>query len=147
MLDNAILERTKRYDLLVRLGVSDPPKVGYLSLNEIDYKTVHEAYQYLNKKYLGVEIEDIKSYSTFLTIEDIRAKHTKRRNSCKAKIQLKTEHSKPQPNTSSLTVQDNSNFSKRRNSCKAKLGIKNDDNTENEVDQSKVDSRRRVSKR
>ena len=157
MLDNAILERTRRYDLLVRLGVSDPPKVGYMSLDEIDYKTVHEAFQLLNKKYLGEDIEDTKSYSTFLTIEEIRAKHANRRNSCKAKIQLNTNHPKPEPNltqnTSSLMVQDAKSykFSKRRNSCKAKLGINNDDsNTESEkkvLQQSKVDSRRRVSKR
>ena len=157
MLDDAILERTRRYDLLFRLGVSDPPKVGYLSLDEIDYKTVHEAYQLLNKKYLGIDIEDIKSYSTFLTMEEIKAKHVKRRNSCKAGNQLKSE---PEPNLaqntlangiSSLMVQDttSSNFSKRRNSCKAKLGTNNDNNTEseNKVSQSKVDSRRKGSNR
>ena len=62
MLDNAILERTKRYDLLVRLGVSDPPKVGYLSLNEIDYKTVHEAYQYLCMRFVD---DYVSAPSTF----------------------------------------------------------------------------------
>ena len=148
MLDDAILERTRRYDLLFRLGVSDPPKVGYLSLDEIDYKTVHEAYQLLNKKYLGIDIEDIKSYSTFLTMEEIKAKHVKRRNSCKAGNKLKPE---PENGISSLMVQDStsSNFSKRRNSCKAKLGTNNDNNTEreNKVSQSKVDSRRKGSNR
>ena len=41
LFDNALRDRTRRWDLKTRLGVSDVPKAGFPSLEEVDIQTIH----------------------------------------------------------------------------------------------------------
>ena len=93
LFDNALRDRTRRWDLKTRLGVSDVPKAGFPSLEEVDIQTIHEAYQFLSKKFIDEVVLNTltNKKANFLTIEDIKANNV-RRNSCKAKIQF-TENS------------------------------------------------------
>ena len=74
ILDNALNERVTQWDLMVRLGIPDVPKIGFPCLGDINIKTIHEGYQFLAHWY----IEGVKKTN--------KNSRIKRRNSCKAKI-------------------------------------------------------------
>ena len=73
-------ERTEAFDLWGRLGIPDTPNLGYPTLDDIDIKTIHEAFQFLNRRFVEEFIPQNKKHqaSLSLTMDDIKANNVRR---------------------------------------------------------------------
>ena len=62
LLDHALDERQEMWMAILHGGEEDTPMLGFPTLDEVDIKTVHEAYQFLSSQYVD---EVMKATSTF----------------------------------------------------------------------------------
>ena len=110
LLQNACKERTKTWDLMKRLGINDISVLGFPTLDETGIHGVHESYQFLCKTYIENEGRSNDNEENSL-LKVPKNSITKRRNSCKAKIQVHDNSEKEDGNT------------KRRNSLGGNLEL------------------------
>ena len=62
MLEDAYNDRMDVWEDITRFGKTEKPSLGFPTFNEIDMRTVHEAYQYLSMRFVD---EYVSAPSTF----------------------------------------------------------------------------------
>ena len=73
LFDDALKERNEAWDLYGRLGIPDKPKLGFPTLEEVDMKTIHEAYQYLSHKFVdSVASNTAENKKGYVSIDDLK---------------------------------------------------------------------------
>ena len=82
LFDDALKERNEAWDLYGRLGIPDKPKLGFPTLEEVDMKTIHEAYQYLSHKFVdSVASNTAENKKGYVSIDDLKANNVRRNSS------------------------------------------------------------------
>ena len=82
LFDDALKERNEAWDLYGRLGIPDKPKLGFPTLEEVDMKTIHEAYQYLSHKFVdSVASNTAENKKGYVSIDDLKVSFFQKSNS------------------------------------------------------------------